>query len=291
MKSARQLAILGIILLCLAAPMEALADANLLANPSFEGGSTMWVDPWGNRVPEVQLPNGWPLLAFEPNCGAGCMHRPETKLEDGTIYGLYRIKDGYKSWKAFTTYSTHRFWLGQQVRVPYGTALEFSAWAMAWSSAFSNPYQSDQGSYRTRIGIDPLGGTDPSAASVVWSHPAPGFKVMDVFYQHRVRATAQSSVVTVWLQGDAEWALKHNDSYWDAASLTAMDDPYPLPTEQPTPTPRPDPTPTAQPTTFYPEPTPEPTANYPAIPDSSAPCWMLPVLRAWIESMEAVCSE
>ncbi|MGC9360751.1 MAG: hypothetical protein ACP5G7_10345, partial [Anaerolineae bacterium] len=74
--------------------------------------------------------------------------------------------------------------------------------------------------------------------------------------------------VTVYLRGEAEWPVKHNDAYFDDICLT-----YVAPTAVPTNTPRPTdtPTPTFEPTAT---PTPEATATATATP-TEAPATLL----------------
>lgn len=156
-------------------------------------------------INEVELPVGW-FIWFRPYEGSGKYHRPECKPE------TYRVAHG---WKAFTTYSTHQFALGRQIQVKPGALIHFSARALAWSSKGDNIAKSEEGSYRHRIGVDPFGGTDPNSPDVVWDAPAPGMKVMDTWVDHVVDAAAQATRVTIWIWGDAEWPLKHNDLYVD----------------------------------------------------------------------------
>jgi hypothetical protein len=71
-----------------------------------------------------------------------------------------------------------------------------------------------------------------------------------------VQAKAQGGTVTVFLRGDAQWRVKHNDVYFDDVCVT-----YVPPTPRPTPVPPTStPVPTDTPTTI-PSPTVEPTAT------------------------------
>jgi hypothetical protein len=207
-----------------------------LQNGGFEGGTYLWTDPWGNRIAEVTLPNGWQYFSFRPYEGDGYYHRPETKPEDAGRYGFRRVLDGWWGWKAFSTYSNHAYALGQRVSVPRGTLIEAGAYGQAWSSAKDDPTYSSQGSYWLNVGIDPAGGDDWQSANIVWAQALPGRKQLDTWARLAVTTTAQADYVTVWLRGEAEWRLKHNDSYWDAAWLRAVGA-QPEPTWPPTVTP------------------------------------------------------
>lgn len=68
-----------------------------------------------------------------------------------------------------------------------------------------------------RIGIDPLGGTNPNAPGVVWTPWSVNF---DRWHPLWVRATAQSNYVTVFLQGHAESPAEWNIYAFDNALLT-----------------------------------------------------------------------
>ena len=235
--------LIGILVLGLLA-ITTRGDDNLLANPSFEQGTELYHDEWGNTIAEIELPRGWSRFVYEPQCGPGCNYRPECKPELAILYGYARIRHGDAGTKCFTTYATHRYWLGQTVTVTAGSVVEAIAWSMAWSSTKDDPKVSAGGSYRTRIGIDPTGGDDPHSESVVWSEPEPGRKAMDGWEQHEATAISQGAV-TLWLEGWPEWPVKHNDSYWDDARLTVLSAPTatPGPTLAPTATPEPTPTP------------------------------------------------
>ena len=123
-----------------------------------------------------------------------------------------------------------------------GSTVTLSACAQAWSSDQNDPSRSYLGSYWTWIGIDPTGGTNWTAGEIVWSPQvkhwdAEGYNSYD-WVQHEVTATAASYTVTLFLKGQAEWALTNNNAYFDAVSLGVIPVPTqtPIPTETPTPT-------------------------------------------------------
>jgi hypothetical protein len=115
------------------------------------------------------------------------------------------------------------------------------------------------------VGIDPTGGTDFNSGNVVWS---PRNGTLDQWVQMSVQARAQGGTITVYLRGDAEYRLKHNDAYFDDVCVTVAAPPPP-PTRPPQPTNTPRPTNTPEPTeipkpTETPEPTVEPVTPTPA---------------------------
>jgi len=76
----------------------------------------------------------------------------------------------------------HEAGLYQQVyTLPIGARLRFSIWMQAWMCA--NPDACGTGGIRSdepsdmhlRVGIDPLGGTDPFTTAVVWSAEQPAW--------------------------------------------------------------------------------------------------------------------
>jgi len=192
---------------------------NLLQNGNFTGGAYHYTE-WGHQVNEVQLPTGWGL--FEYDHGSD-FHRPETKVQ--VAHQEPSLTD--MVWKVFSTYSRHHCSLGQRVQVAVGTDLRLDAWVYAWSSDADTWGESEGGSYRVRVGIDPYGCLFSDSPDIQWSHPGHGYKAMSEYVHLDTKAIAEAGVVTVWLQGDAEWAVKHNDAFWDSASLTAISTPAP----------------------------------------------------------------
>jgi hypothetical protein len=67
------------------------------------------------------------------------------------------------------------------------------------------------------VGLDPTGGTDPYAPSVVWSEAA---HIYDVYSRtNPVEVMAEGNTLTVFLRSWAKWPFKHNDLYWDTVVL------------------------------------------------------------------------
>ena len=240
-------ALLGLIAVSAVAAPSARADCpgNILPNASFEDGFST------RSVGEIEVANGWtPFWQDGPFASDGYNLRPEYKPEDASRYGTRRVHGGNFSQKFFTTFGTHKAGLWQRVGVPKDSQCTFSIWVQAWSSTESNPGTSDGGQYRTYVGIDPTGGTDWNTPNIVWSEAN---VVLDEWAQITVDTRAQADAITVFVKGEAEWRVKHNDSYWDDACLTII-----RPTPRPTNTPKATNTPTITPT---PTNTPLPTAT------------------------------
>lgn len=244
---------LALVMLILIAPLSgSKADIqkqtiNLLLNPGFE-------EEFSQRgAGEVQVATGWfPwwVQGTPDQTEVGYLRRPEYKPELGRLFGYRRIHGGDYAQKFFTTYSTHVGGFYQQVAVPRGYRVTFSIWVQVWSSSGNNPDEViDDGDYKVSVGIDPTGGVDGSATGVVWS---PQMRADNQWVQLEVTAVAQASTVTVFARSAPLYRVKHNDSYWDDASVVASPPPLPPPT-RPTSTPTPKPTLTPWPT-FTPTP-------------------------------------
>lgn len=228
---------------------------NLLKNPGFEEGFTTR----GAGELEVAVHwDPWWISGSQAETNQGYLFRPEYKPESAAVFGMRRVHSGAYAQKQFNTFATHRAGLRQQVSgITPGSTVTFSIWAQVWSSGQDDVDKcGDFGNYRVWAGIDPSGGREGGSGKVVWSQPAMACNQW-MFVQ--VTAVAESGTITVFSRGEPEYRMKHNDAYWDDATLTVQAPPTPTP-RPPTPTPRP-PTPTPVPTaTPTPTPTPVPDA-------------------------------
>ncbi len=222
-------------------------SVNLLLNPGFEDGFS------ARGAGEVEVANGWfPwwVQGTPDQTEKGYLRRPEYKPEIGSRFGYRRIHGGDFAQKFFTTYSTHVGGFYQQVSAHKGYRVDFAIWVQVWSSSGDDPDQVvDDGEYKVSVGIDPAGGVDGSAPGVIWSTPA---RADNQWVQLQVSAVAESSTVTVFTRSAPLYRVKHNDSYWDDASVIVSPPPPPPPT-RPTSTPTHTPTLTPWPT-FTPTP-------------------------------------
>jgi uncharacterized protein YraI len=229
------------------APVQAIPltqGGNLLRNPGFEEGFTM------RGAPEVEIAANWEpwwTAGSQDQTSQGYFYRPEYKPENAAIYSMRRVHSGNFAQKQFNTYSHHRAGVYQQVSgISVGATLTFSAWAQVWSSGQDDPDQCGEfGNYRVWVGIDPTGGRSGESGNIVWSQPIMACNEW-VFLQ--VTAVAKAGTVSVFLKGEPEYRMKHNDAYWDDAALKVQSPPTATP-RPPTSTPRPasTPTPTAVP--------------------------------------------
>lgn len=161
-----------------------------------------------------------------------------------------RVHSGQKGMLLFTFGRGHDAGFFQQVQVAPGTQLRLTTWAHAWSNhkdksqpeKFPHP---DDGNWSEgagygagfrlegeapddnwrnftfSVGIDPTGGTNPLADTVVWGQ---GAHIYNEYAQvPPAEATAQADTVTVFLRSKTLWPFKHNDAYWDDAELVVAD--------------------------------------------------------------------
>jgi hypothetical protein len=155
----------------------------------------------------------------------GCYWAEPEFAEIPNAYYAYRVHSGDVALKIFASGRMWEAGVYQQVyHVPLNSSLTFSVWAQAWQCfEYRNcdwGHLSDRpANMNIRVGIDPLGGTDPYAAAVVWSPPGESF---DAYEQFSVSATARNQVVTVFVMGSPRWDYARgngNDLYLDDARL------------------------------------------------------------------------
>ena len=245
---------------------------NLLKNPGFEGitcapGSQPgWCDDNWNRdtfngsvYQEIYTPQGWVTFWSQAkNPADGRKYgRPECKVIPRVppfVGPPSRINNGNYAVMQFGFFRAIDSGVYQVVTglSPQAT-VQASAYAHAWACDDDDHQASscgDQYQMLFQVGIDPNGGTDPWSPNIVW---ASGYSY-DAY--HSI-GPAQAQVgdggtVTVFLRATAKWPYKHNDVYWDDASLVYTTPPAP-PTDTPPPppptaTPGPSPTPLPPPT-------------------------------------------
>jgi hypothetical protein len=224
---------------------QVACGGNLLVNPSFEAGfsgrgrideivATGWT-AWYERLPGVDGVNYVPNLV------------PRGRQDDGA--GM--VIDGLWSQEMSTHGATHTAGLWQRVRVPRASIVSAFVSAYAWASDGDDPVRSaPPGTYIMALGLDPAGGQDPNAPTILWTQP---ISVTDVWVPLEITADVPGAAVTFFTRGQPLEKLRHNVSRWDGACLSVVG-----PIGQPTPTltPRPWPTrtprpgdPTATPTT------------------------------------------
>jgi hypothetical protein len=229
------LALLGLV--CLPAPARAQGP-NLIRNPGFEGPYNAWLPQYGT----AQMAAEWTPWWIEDGGRDPVWAQPEYKPAERQFYPA-RVFEGDRAQQYFTFYKSHYAGLYQQVfGVTPGTTYRFTIWTQVWSSINDGDVSEVPSNPRLHIGIDPTGAAWAGAAgvppTVVWSGEAPMDCVIDNWCPLGIDVTAQSSTITVYVRSSPDFANKHNDLYFDAASLVALGPP-PTPTPLPTNTPPP----------------------------------------------------
>ena len=222
-------ALSGLGLLSLWATTQA-QGGNLLVNPGFDGPYSAYIPQTAEQQAScpagicqtAQVPNGWfPFwIGQKPEDEWWENKMPEYKAVcNGAVVPcpfMNRIKGGEQALQYFNFEGTNTAGVWQRVTVPANARLTFSAWGMAWSSDQDEPVSIGPTSVNMRVGIDPVGGNSPFSASVVWSPPTNPY---DAYAYFEVQATAQGDTVSVFLLAQPAEMRKHNDFYWDEASL------------------------------------------------------------------------
>ena len=216
---------------------EVCAGANLLANPSFEGDYPVyimaapghpdcqtWFDDQPNQYCErVKLADDWHPYWLDTPRTEGWMNIQPEYVPSLPHEQPPRVRSGDKSQHYFSFWSTHEGGMMQQVSALKDGRYCFSSWGQAWSARetlsgwLSDP--NDHGDLFQRVGIDPTGGTDWQSPNVVWGDMRMQY---DEFGLFSVEAVAEADTITVFLWSKANIPVKHNDVYWDDASLTLL---------------------------------------------------------------------
>ncbi|MFO7743423.1 MAG: hypothetical protein R6X31_14045, partial [Anaerolineae bacterium] len=210
--------------------------------------------PYRRVKPQIQKPSGWHVWYVhnhptwtEPECTY--MHRHLTPE---------RIHDGQNAYRIFGPAGP--VWGGLRAQVeatpghPYTLAAHAHAWTnhndpdaipghesccgdplCSWGAGRGpcialfdelpelngDPWSDALRAAQFTVGIDPTGGTDPLADTVIWSPP---WAIYNRFHQLAVTVLAEACVITAFLQQKLFWPFRNNDGYWDSVSLTRTDD-------------------------------------------------------------------
>jgi LysM repeat protein len=183
----------------------ASAQANLLANGSMEDGFS---DRFGDG--NGMTPNGWnPWYIDSPD---GCNNFRPVYSQAVEAY------DGGAAALIFLNYQSYTAGLMQDVSVPAGSAVRFTAFGRIISSeAGVGATSSSPGAgVEMKVGIDPTGAGNPFSPGIVWSG---SINAVGGYQQFSVEAAAQGDRVSVFLYSRPQWCFAENSTFWDAASL------------------------------------------------------------------------
>jgi hypothetical protein len=226
---------------------------NLLTNGGFEAEG--WTnethifpvgdEPYITEISNIFAPENWVAwFVHDPDI----YDQPE--MRDTRAVDPDRMRSGEKGFLCFTFYRRHNAGIMQTVGVEPGKKYEFSAWAHAWSNWQDGPHPDDPGwsdhehdgyafvylapdetlgegdrNFSFLVGIDPYGGEDPTADSVVWGEVRHIYGGSNgEFGRVEVEAVAESDTITVFLRSVVMMPFKHCDAYWDDASLVVVEE-------------------------------------------------------------------
>lgn len=218
-------------------PQEGNLTEISISNPGFEDGWREW-----HGIGEMKVANGW-----EPWWLAGTK-RPEYKIALPEV-DPRRIHEGQAAQQWFTTHDTHHAGIYQSVDLTaagcqLGDPLTFTAWVQSFTRDDDTDWVICNGRYWLHVGIDPYGGLNPESSDVVWSEGARGYRwyeaedeVRSEYMQVTATARMRADRCTLFVRGQAEWPVKHNNGYVDSCALYYEGKETPEPPEPPeTPT-------------------------------------------------------
>jgi hypothetical protein len=201
-----------------------------LLNGGFEGGT--WRKTFTGEVfVELAVPEHW--VAFWDRG----RKRPEMApipFKDQYV-NPPRVHSGAQALKYFSYWAVSDAGVFQQVASVPGINYRARAYAHAWYNDLSGDeleFRASKSQWRdatgtvhdivdgdpgleVMIGIDPTGGTNPWASTVIWSKA----NIYDQFKPIEVQARAQAALVTVYLRSENLYAFRHCDTYWDEVTL------------------------------------------------------------------------
>ena len=208
------------------------------------------------EIGNIFTPPGWVSWFYEdPNFA-----QPEIKDAWSTL-DPRRVRSGDKATLLFTFSRCHIAGLMQQVAVGAGAIVSFGVFAHAWSNhkdaglpdAFphpddplwsegagfevvswneddipplnNDPQNDAKGNFCFSVGIDPYGGMNPLASTVEWGPPRYNYNGYLTTSYVNAQAQAQVDTITVFIRSMTLWPYKHNDAYFDDASLVILQEP------------------------------------------------------------------
>ena len=204
-------------------------SGELLANPGFE-------DPFSGGVA-----NSWQAWYVTPDgatypahcAGDDALCKPyavptyNASQPQNSRVPPRALAGNSQQWGA--TYVIYIAGVSQQVsNITPGAQLRFSAYTQGFNCdddrgcfgpAGQYGYSYEPGDMQMRVGIDPTGGTNAFASTVVWSSYV---NPLDAFVLQQVEAVAQSDKVTVFVWSSPTYPEKHTEVYVDNASLVVL---------------------------------------------------------------------
>ena len=153
-------------------------------------------------IGELTVPRGW-VPVWIQGTSPGVNHRPECDRE------TVRMRSGTAAAKMFSTHASHTGAFCQRVQVKAGSSIR----VVAHGATFEIP-----AGHALRLGIDPEGGLDFDAETVVWSswwgQYNSGWEPEE-YHEFSVSTLAPSDYVTVFLYSHSDYKAPTVAAYWD----------------------------------------------------------------------------
>ncbi|MDZ4767455.1 MAG: LysM peptidoglycan-binding domain-containing protein [Chloroflexota bacterium] len=199
--------------------MPAQAQGNLLRDPGFEGPYV------GRGRPDLNTSDAWSLWTTESPRAYEWQNRPD-RLFGFPHPGGPEVHGGSASQNLSGGYVTFTAALFQQATVPANTDVTAGVWGRLKTCNLPRGQDDvltgdncgsaiESGGY-VRVGIDPTGGTNPAAGTVIWSA---NITPHDRWEQAAVSAKSAATTVTVFAWISQQWPSDLNNVWFDDASL------------------------------------------------------------------------
>ncbi len=200
----------------------------VLQNPDFE--CTVGYDPQIDaNGKEIFVPTGWQLttllgtpvihsarIFFAKSCD-GDAHVEKMNGIDSIVIRAQDLESPPEPGKPFDV-AFH-----QQITVTVGGAYSLSGWMLSLCGGSAVPSDCPDGVYMAKmLGIDPTGGTDPTAETVIWTENRHNFwengeRVS--WQQMSVSAIAQAETMTIFARVNSPTRWHGNHAFIDALSI------------------------------------------------------------------------
>ncbi len=202
--------------------------APVLLNPDFEC-STGYYSQTNSLNKEIWIPNDWQVTILEgapvihsarrffaKSC-TGDAHVERINQEDSIVIRAQDLETPPEPGKPFDV-AFH-----QSISATVGGAYSLSGWLLSLCGGSATPSDCPPTVYMAKmIGIDPTGGTDPTAASVIWTENRRNFWEAEELFrwqQMSVSAIAQAPTITVFARIQSPFRWHGNHAFIDAFSL------------------------------------------------------------------------